>query len=135
MTEKARVLSVDGDMVTVGCLASACAGCHSKDSCSVKEQEYEAVNKKGLDLSPGDMVEIYLPPLKTIGSAFSVMIVPLVLFISGFLFGNRILKIQSEGMNVLIGLAGLASGFAGNLLVSKRLKKNSYPLIVSRAGS
>ncbi|MBN2509722.1 MAG: SoxR reducing system RseC family protein [Spirochaetales bacterium] len=132
MTEHATVIEIHGQKVTLGCIASACASCQASGACSVKESRYEALNKKDLALSPGDKVQVYLPPAKTIGAAFGVMIFPLLLFIAGYLAGSRVLGINSEGVNVLIGLGGLAAGFGVNLVFSAILKKSSYPLITAK---
>ena len=133
MTEQATVIEIHGEKVTVGCITSACAACQSKGACQAKESKYEALNRKGIELNPGDKVNVYLPPAKTIGAAFGIMIFPLLLFVAGYLLGSRVFGIVSEGINVIFGLMGLAAGFGANFLMSAVLKRNSFPLITGKA--
>ncbi len=132
MTEKGTIKSIDNDKIVIGCGDSgACKSCGSSGFCSVKERTYEAVNNRDLDLSEGDVVTVFLPPGQTVFAAFLVMIVPLLLFVLGFILSGRIFSGAGEGLKVLCGLAGLCLGFLTSFLYSRRASRARFPQVVS----
>lgn len=129
MVETTTVLSIDGDIVTVGCIATGCSSCAGNSFCNIQGKSFTAKNTAKLELKPGDLVEIYLPPGKTIFSGFMVLMFPLILFIAGFILTGRIRPGASEGLQALGGFMGLVLGFGIGYLFG-RIKKNSYTPIV-----
>lgn len=84
MTQRARVLAVEGGYVTVAVMqASACMGCHAAGSCSVldKKQRTVVVPYAGANLEPGDevwLVGTYAMGAKAVLVAF---VLPLILLL------------------------------------------------------
>lgn len=84
MTQRARVLAVEGGYVTVAVMqASACMGCHAAGSCSVldKKQRTVVVPYAGAHLEPGDevwLVGTYAMGAKAVLVAF---VLPLILLL------------------------------------------------------
>jgi len=134
MLEKATVIKVDDDIITLACGDSeGCSSCAAHGFCGgVNDKTFEAWNAKKIELAPGSRVEVNLPTGKTIGSAFMVMIFPLLLFFVFFyavkmLFGN-----PGEGLQVVGGLIGIASGFGINFLLNRNPKKKDLPEIIKK---
>ena len=131
MTEKAIIRSVDGRIAKMGCgPAEGCESC-SSSFCSADKREFEAINQKGFELNAGDIVDVYLAPGKTIAAGFLVLIVPLILFATGYIFTGRFSPESTEGARALVGLCGLAAGFALSYYYSKRKRESSMPVIVA----
>ena len=130
MTEKATIQKIDGDMITLGCTTGACGNCSAGSLCNIKERLIQAVNKDHLDLQVGDVATIYLPPGKTVFSAFMVMIFPLLMFVLAFQLGEKLLGLSGEAQKSLLGLAGLAAGFGISFLWGKIVGKKQYPEII-----
>lgn len=130
MTEIATVKTVEGDEVTVVCKTEeSCAGC-SGLFCSADAHAIHAVKDSGLEVKTGDLVDLYIPPGKTMFQGFIVLVMPLILFITAFVIGGRIITDATEGIQVLFGLVGLAIGFGASFLYGKSTKKNSMPKIL-----
>ena len=83
-------------------------------------------------LEPGNKVEVLLPTGKTIGSAFMVMIFPLILFFAFFYGTKLIFNDAGEGLQVLGGLTGIAAGFGINFLINRNPNKKSMPEITRK---
>lgn len=114
--------------VLVGCDTSACAGCHAKMFCNNKDyNEYLALNKKKLELKEGDMVELFLPPGKTILSTALVFALPLVLFPVGYLLGGLISV--NEVQKALGGIAFMALAFLVTSLIFTHNKRKLMPVV------
>ena len=111
MTERATVQRVSDREITVemGSLGS-CGGC---SACGIfgerRPQTLRAANTRGLDLKPGDVVEVGFARGKAVRAAFAVLIVPLILFVAAFV-GAGALGVSSEPLKALAGLGGLAAG-------------------------
>lgn len=132
MKDKARVVSVKEKMVTLKhCDSGSCQTCGGKGFCTVTERTFQAFNGEGYTLKPGDMVEIFLPPGKTIWSGFMVLILPLLLFFLLFTFSRDILAIKSEGINALFGLSGIALGFCIAFIGGRVNKIKKLPRITA----
>ncbi len=130
MYEQASVVSIKKDgMVKVTCGSSACANCKTSAFCSTKDREFEAYNKTGNSLNSGDVVELYLPPGKTIFAGFIALLLPVLLFPLGY-YLPVILKLSvGEGIQILFGLGGIAVGFLIGRLFSKIKGKDYIPEI------
>jgi len=129
MIEQATVSEVRGQTVVLGCKRrGSCKSCGSA-FCKTDTRSFEARNTRGYDLTPGDVVDVYLEPGKTIGAGFLVLIVPLLLFIAAFLVAGRIAPAASEGVKALFGLGGLAAGFGLSWLYSRSRGVEGLPEI------
>jgi len=134
MTETAIVRSIENNVIKLGCGHNeGCSSC-SSSFCSADTHLFEAANPKGLDLERGDVVEIYLPPGKTVAAGFLVLIVPLLLFAATYLITGRVMNEPGEGIQALFGILGLSVGFLLSFTYSKRRKAANMPVIVSIKG-
>ena len=130
MLEKATVLRIDDDVITLACGDSeGCSSCAAHGFCSAGEKTFEAWNRKGFNMAQGSVVEVYLPTGKTIGAAFMVMIFPLILFFILFKAAGVFLNDPGEGARVLFGLIGIAAGFGINFLLNRRNEKRNMPVV------
>lgn len=136
MTETAKVKSLNGDRATLVCNDSVgCRSCCGKGFCKVREKTYEARVREGLDLRVGDDVKVHLPGGQVVLSVFLVMILPLLLFLGGFLGAGRFLGVEGEGGKTLVGLLGLGGGFLLSFLYgrARSQKKGNMPWVVERS--
>ncbi|MCF7953033.1 MAG: SoxR reducing system RseC family protein, partial [Spirochaetales bacterium] len=132
MTEKARVMFMDKELVHLACIdEGSCASCSGKHFCNVTGKTFTAVNKQHLDIHTGDDVEVFLPPGKTIFSGFMVMMVPLIFFIIGFMLTRYAAPQSGEGLQALGGFLGLAFGFLTAYVFGLSQKKKNQPLITT----
>jgi positive regulator of sigma E activity len=116
MKEKGRVVSTDGELVTLAFIKhDQCDSCGSS-FCNVKERVFTAKNSSRIPLSKGDTVEVFLPPGKTIGASFFLLIFPLLLFVGLYMVAEYLMPNIGEGLKVLIGTAGLGIGIGIPLL-------------------
>ena len=134
MVEKAKVIKIDNDIVSLVCSDSeSCESCAAHGFCGgVNDKSFEAVNSQGLELEPGDSVEVLLPTAKTIRAAFMVMIFPLLLFFLFFFGAGQLLETPSEGIQVLAGVAGIAAGFGLNFITNKKSGRKGMPDIIRK---
>ena len=131
MVETGIVNSIDGNIVKMGCGPNeGCESC-SSSFCSTDTRVFEAINPKGLEIGKGDTVDVYLAPGKTVAAGFLVLIVPLILFATGYLLTGRVAPGASEGIKALFGLAGLAAGFMTSFFYSAKRREKSMPVIVA----
>lgn len=138
MTEIAKVKTLQGNRVVLACGdAAGCKTCAGKGFCSVQERTYEALVDEGVAVELGDTVEVHLPSGQTVFSAFLVMIVPLLLFMAGFMASRRLLGLEGEGIPTLFGLAGLGLGFLLSFIYSRSRSQGSkgMPRVTRRLSS
>lgn len=135
MTEKATVLTHNGDKVLLGCSteSAACKSCAGSPFCNVHDRTYEAILEPGVSVCEGEVVRVYLPPGRTIFAGFMVLIVPLLLFLLFFLSASRIFPEAGEGKKALLGILGLAAGFGISFLFSRVSKKKNMPRVIGKA--
>jgi len=129
MTEISTVVSLENNQALLSCTAATCESCAGNSFCNIKAHTYSALIPHDLDLKPGDRVEVYLPPGRTIFSGFMVLIFPLLLFLAGFLITGRLVDNAGEGIRALGGFAGLAAGFAIGYLFGRVRKRQYMPSI------
>jgi positive regulator of sigma E activity len=123
----------DGRVKVRYCRDMDCGGCsHCSLGSSEKETVVEACNTKKLPVAIGDTVEIFLSPWKAVRAGFLILIFPLLLFFVFYALGKHAIRIESEGVNILIGAAGIACGFMANLVHKKLQKKPDLPEVVRR---
>lgn len=122
-----KKINKDGT-VLVGCDNSACSGCHAKMFCNNKDQnEYLAINNKKVEVKEGDIVELFLPPGKTILSTVLVFALPLALFPVGYLLGGLISV--NEVQKALCGIAFMALAFLVSSLIFTHNKRQLMPIV------
>ena len=126
MTEKARVIDIDGSKATVECYEHQGCGSCSSAFCNPKARTYQASLPEDVEINNGDPVVVHLPPSKAIYAGFLVLIFPLILFLVGYVIAE---PLESEALRLLVGLGGLAVGFLGVLLMS-RIRPPQLPQIV-----
>ncbi len=116
--------------IFVGCDAKACGNCSGSMFCNVKHKTFPAKNPDGLELRPGDVVELYLPPGKTIFSTFMTLMVPLAMFLVGYYLAGLFNAQASELTRFVFGIGGVLAGFLIAWLFFKR-RRNSYIPVIS----
>ena len=109
--------------------AGSSCGSGNCASCKGSKKTFTVLNTKELPVEPGSFIEMELSTAKTFFAAIRVIIIPLLLFIAGFIITGSVLG-KSEGLQVAGGFAGLSIGFLFNLLVSKKYKLKEMPEIV-----
>ena len=107
------------------CSSGNCASCSSRG----KTKILDALNSRQLPIKTGSFIEMELSTSKALIAAFRVLIIPLLLFIAGFMLVGNVSD-TSEGLQVAGGFAGLAGGFLFNLLFSKKYKMKEMPEII-----
>jgi sigma-E factor negative regulatory protein RseC len=134
MYERGTITTIDKNIIGVICgNPEQCKACPAaKLFCNIKTKEYKALNADDLDLAVGDVVEVYISPAKTIGYSFSVLIFPLIMFIAGYYLTAGVTKTLSEGIKIIGGAVGLASGFLAAYLYNSSTKKQQYPVITKK---
>lgn len=126
MYEMAEVVKIKNNShITVSCSTSACESCQAGALCSTKGKTFIAKNSSDHPLQQGDMVELYLPPGKTIFAGFVTLMVPLILFPIGYYLGSSLLPSSAEIVHILIGIVGMGLGFAISGMFSK-IKASQY---------
>ncbi len=129
MIEVSTVISYNKQQAVLSCTSTGCTSCAGNSFCNVKAHTYTALNPQNLEIEPGDEVEVFLPPGKTIFSGFLVLIFPLILFIAGFLLTGVIIKGDGEGIQALGGFIGLTAVFGLGFLFGTLKKKQYMPTI------
>ena len=132
MKEFGVVKEIDGSTALVRCEANdGCQACGSAGSCSVEGKEFNVTFGSEYDLGPGDTVEIFLPPGRTMMAGFMVLIFPLMTFIGGFIVVGAIAPGASEAVKSIAGIGGLGLGFLASWIYS-RIGKDKYVPRVTR---
>jgi positive regulator of sigma E activity len=131
MTEVTTVVEIHDKDVLLGCVSSGCSSCAGNSFCNVSGKTFTALNSENLPLKKGDLVDVYLPPGKTIASGFMILMVPLIMFLVGLFGMQAIVPGASDGLQAVGGFIGLALGFGIGFLFGK-IKKNSYQPVITR---
>ncbi len=131
-----QVRGVERDgTVRMGCLTSACESCKTSFFCNNKNvTEFEALNPKGVEIAQGDLVELYMPPGKTILSTALVFALPLALFPAGYFLMRTLLPARSEMVHALGGFGAMAVSFAIAAVISSVHRRRLMPTIVRIMG-
>ncbi len=129
MTETAKITKIEGNLVTVFCgngagsaaagSADSCATCGGA-SCLMKSRPYTARNSRGLDLKPGDEVEISVAPSRAVVAAIVVLGIPVASFALCWTVAMRLFV--GELVPALAGFCGLVIGILP-ALVWKRFRR------------
>lgn len=131
MIEKMIVKKVEGDKVVVSKKReSSCGNCPAKNLCTSNEEEVLLVLKRGdMELLAGDEVLVDIPGMSPAKVAVVAYIVPLSIFLSLLLIGNRLLFLN-EPQSLLFGLSGVFLYYA--IFGSVHRKREREPFIVKK---
>jgi len=119
MNVQGIVQEIEGDQVIVRYRDNAdCGTCRACSHLFPKKSvTVRARNHRGIGLSRGDWVEVYLSPWKAVREGFLVLILPLLMFFPFYWIGTLVTgagqaAAAAPAVPLLLGLAGIASGFA-----------------------
>ena len=130
MIERGIVSKISEDRLVsvVLCPDEACESCAA---CAAfgrnKPQAVKTFNSSNLALKPGDFVEIYMAPGRTVKAAFMVLILPLVFFFGVYTAVGR-LGVDAEGLKILAGAIGFGAVFLLNYVT--RGNRKDLPEVV-----
>lgn len=128
MEQIARVnrLLEDGTAEVVQIQEGACAGnCHQCGGCGTSHQPMTLLADNPVDASVGDWVNLEAKPGMVLKAAAALYLLPLVLFIAGFLLGEHLWQ-----MGILMSILGLVAGLVLAKLIDRRMSKkgNAYTI-------
>lgn len=112
-------------------LARHCSPISEKASSSrrfwkVKEREFPLENPENFPVSSGDYVEIEQSPGHVVRTAFTLFILPLVMFLAVYLLSSAL----APSIQVVLSITAMAIGFLTPFLLRKLGKKDVLPHIV-----
>lgn len=121
----------DGRAEVIRVRESACSGdCHKCTGCGAAKQTVCLTARNCIGARVGDLVVISSSSARVLKAAAVLYILPLVLFLAGYLVGENLWQ-----RGVLTGLAGIALGVVCIKLYDKLLsKKEMEYTIISFAG-
>ena len=119
----------DGRIIA-GCDKSLCEGCKASFFCTSKKASFDVLNPEEIPLEKGDQAVIDMPPRKTLFTVFMSLGLPLIMFIPGYIAGRLIS--ESEGIQLLTSLIGVALGFGISALFFRHNRKKYTPVIVEK---
>ncbi len=129
MIEKGTITKIENRLITVKAREhQGCRNC-SSSFCSIQTREIQALNRDGLDLRPGDVVDLFLPSGKVVIAGFMVLIFPLLLFFAAYGLGG-LLGIASDTARAFLGAAGLLAGISISYLLFRRNRERDYPIVL-----
>lgn len=123
MTQTATVAAVQGPGVVRVTVArqSACShDCSTCAGCGAVPGSITVLAKTDLDLTPGDLVELYSRSSRILPIAALVYLGPVILFLMGYLLPQGV----SEAGRGLLGGIGFVMGLALAVLADRRLRRN-----------
>ena len=117
-------------VITAGCDRSMCEGCRSSLVCTSKKASFDVLNPDGIKLEKGDQAVIDMPTGKTLFTVFMSFGLPLIMFIPGYIIGSLIS--DSQGVQLISSLLGVALGFVIAALYFRKNRKKYSPVVISR---
>lgn len=123
MTQTATVAAVQGPGVVRVTVArqSACShDCSTCAGCGAVPGSITVLAKTDLDLTPGDLVELYSRSSRILPIAALVYLGPVLLFLMGYLLPQGV----SEAGRGLLGGIGFVMGLVLAVLADRRLRRN-----------
>ena len=117
-------------VIKAGCDRSLCERCKSSLFCTSKKASFDVLNPDGIKLEKGDQAVIDMPTGKTLFTIFMSFGLPLIMFIPGYIIGS--LVSDSQGVQLISSLLGVALGFVIAALYFRKNRKKYSPVIISR---
>lgn len=130
MKQTVTIEEKKGERIIAGCDKSLCDGCKASFFCTSKKASFGVLNPDEIPLEKGDQAIIDMPPRKTLFTIFMSLGFPLIMFIPGYLIGKTIS--ESQGVQLLTSLAGVAVGFIISAVFFRLNKKKYTPVIVEK---
>ncbi|MDC0662625.1 SoxR reducing system RseC family protein [Marinobacter sp. SS21] len=118
ITETGRVIAQDGRKIWIQTIRqSACQSCAARQGCGQRVlasasggKANQVLVENTLDARVGDEVTVAIDESALLGASMLIYALPLMLFVVAAL-GGHWLAPESEGVAILLALAGLAAGF------------------------
>lgn len=123
MQQRVKVLSCGADgTAQVACLRqSACSGdCHQCSGCGAVQQTMIVTARNPIGASPGDLVTIESETGPVLQAAAVLYLLPLVLFIAGYLIGMQ------WGLGGLTGVCAFALGILLAVVYDRQVMKKKH---------
>lgn len=120
----------DGTAVATLVRQSACSGdCHQCSGCGAAKQTMELRAQNPIGAKPGDVVKVESESSPILKAAAVLYILPLVLFLAGYLLGENL-----WGRGILVSLCALALGVIPVRLIDRYLRKKMVYTITGFVG-
>lgn len=123
MEETGKVLKIMGQVALVSTSAKgACHSCSARGVCHMggdKTRVVEAWNRRGAQV--GDTVRIRLSSRSVLGAAFLLYLVPLLVFLGGFLLGQVLT--QNQLWAVVLGFLFMTAVYVGIRFLDRWLNR------------
>jgi len=117
MQEKAKVVGIENDIVSVIPLdIEACIGC-GNDSCKQNGNLFTALNRRKLDIRVGSEVRIAAPVKNQLSQAFMSVGVPVLVAVAVWI----LLPVMFSGSTEAVQVGGALLGFAGAAVLMFRI--------------
>ena len=124
---KVRRLLPDDMVEVIRVRESACSGdCHKCSGCGAAKQTMLLTARNLINAKPGDLVVLSSETKTVLKAAAVLYLVPLFLFLLGYLVGESLLK-----MGVLFGIAGLFLGLAVVKVYDRALAKKEVAYAIT----
>ena len=124
---KVRRLLPDDMAEVIRVRESACSGdCHKCSGCGAAKQTMLLTARNLIDAKPGDLVVLSSETKTVLKAAAVLYLVPLFLFLLGYLLGESLLE-----MGVLLGIAGLLLGLAVVKIYDRALAKKDIAYTIT----
>lgn len=124
---KVRRLLPDDMAEVIRVRESACSGdCHKCSGCGAAKQTMLLTARNLIDAKPGDLVVLSSETKTVLKAAAVLYLVPLFLFLLGYLLGESLLE-----MGVLLGVAGLLLGLAVVKIYDRALAKKDIAYTIT----
>ena len=130
MKQTVTIEEKKGERLIAGCDKSLCDGCKASFFCTSKKASFDVLNPDGIPLEEGDKAVIDMPPRKTLFTVFMSLGFPLLMFVPGYVIGTVIS--DSQGIQLLTSLIGVAAGFLIAAIFFRLNKKKYTPVIIRK---
>ena len=106
MNETGRILTVEGNHVTVKLAALNCFGCMNRE-CKKNDGIISAINPAGLLLEKGQLVKVEIKTPTLAAQGLKAALPPVIGFAAAYIF-TRFFTSMGEGLRILLGLIIMA---------------------------